>query len=287
MKVTAMISVLLFSVFTFSATASDIDFINNDFTKALKKAQNEGKMIFVDAYASWCGPCKYMSANVFTDDEVAALYNTNFINLKLDVESSEGESFQKDYPIDAMPTFYVIDKKGKVVKKKVGAMNKEEFLKFGHAILEPEKTDFFRLTKEYEQGRRDKEFLYELIEATMDEGKDATSLIDEYFSGMAADALLETEPFVLFYASELGFSSALVDYFGNNYDEMLDLYGEYAQEKLIDIINFELDKAVDAMDKSYLGKIYAYVKKAIDDEEAFASLKEEIESVYDSRIASQ
>jgi len=40
-------------------------------------AKQENKLIFLDAYASWCGPCKWMAANMFTNDTIADYYNKN------------------------------------------------------------------------------------------------------------------------------------------------------------------------------------------------------------------
>ena len=47
-------------------------------------------MIFLDAYASWCGPCKMLQKNVFTKKAVGDFYNSKFINVKMDMEKGEG-----------------------------------------------------------------------------------------------------------------------------------------------------------------------------------------------------
>ena len=48
-------------------TTKGIQFFHGTFAEALEKANKEGKLIFMDAYTSWCGPCKRMSASVFPD----------------------------------------------------------------------------------------------------------------------------------------------------------------------------------------------------------------------------
>jgi len=89
---------LLFALaLTINIEAQDtgIQFVHTDWETTLKKAKEEDKLIFVDCYTDWCGPCKWMSANVFPDEKVAALYNDKFINVKINMEKGEGILFAK------------------------------------------------------------------------------------------------------------------------------------------------------------------------------------------------
>ena len=56
-----------------------IVFREGNWEKILKQAKKEKKLIFVDCYTSWCGPCKMLAKNVFTQDKVADFYNTEFV----------------------------------------------------------------------------------------------------------------------------------------------------------------------------------------------------------------
>ena len=89
MKTVLSLVLMILSVTTYSQNKY-IQFETKTFAeiKALAKAQN--KLIFLDAYTSWCGPCKYMAKNIFTNDTVADFYNSRFINAKIDMEKGEG-----------------------------------------------------------------------------------------------------------------------------------------------------------------------------------------------------
>lgn len=97
-----------------------INFFEGNFKAAQAKAKAEKKLIFLDAYAAWCGPCKRMAANVFTDAAVGDYFNKNFVNLKIDMEKGEGVQLSKQYQVQYFPTLFFIDANGKVVKQIVG-----------------------------------------------------------------------------------------------------------------------------------------------------------------------
>ncbi|GAH00631.1 unnamed protein product, partial [marine sediment metagenome] len=67
-----------------------INFNVHSFEEAIKTAKAENKLIFVDAYTTWCGPCKWMSKNVFTEGKVGDYFNESFVNVKIDMEKGEG-----------------------------------------------------------------------------------------------------------------------------------------------------------------------------------------------------
>nr|WP_309762545.1 thioredoxin family protein [Chryseobacterium sp. SORGH_AS_1175] len=77
------IGVLIFS-------QESIQFQDVPFKDLIAKAKKENKIVFIDAYASWCGPCKMMERNVFTKKSVGDYFNTNFVNARFDMEKGEG-----------------------------------------------------------------------------------------------------------------------------------------------------------------------------------------------------
>ena len=116
------------------AEEKGIKFTEAKWAEILKKAKAENKIIFFDAYTTWCGPCKMMQKNVFTRDDVAAVYNKNFINVKFDMESGEGLTLAKKYPLEAYPTLFFINDKGKVVKQVIGYQTPEKLIDLAKSV---------------------------------------------------------------------------------------------------------------------------------------------------------
>ncbi len=115
--------------------AAGITFIEQDWDKALSTAKAEKKLVFLDIYASWCGPCKMLKKNTFTDPKVAEFFNKNFINVSVDGEKGVGPSLQQKYAIQAYPTLIVTNAEGNPVLYTMGYLDPATLLKFADAAL--------------------------------------------------------------------------------------------------------------------------------------------------------
>jgi thioredoxin-related protein len=158
--------------------AQGIDFFQGTWEDAVAEARKQDKIIFVDAYAVWCGPCKRMSANVFPNDKVGEFYNKNFINLKMDMEHGD-ENFRRKYPVSAYPTLMYIDYSGEVVHQVKGAMDVDAFIKLGETALS--KIDRSKNFEEaYNEGNRDPQLVYDYVKALNQAGKPTLAISNEY-----------------------------------------------------------------------------------------------------------
>jgi len=89
------------------------------------KAKAENKFIFMDAFTTWCGPCRYMAATIFPMEKVGDFFNKNFINVKVQLDSTandneevknwyaDGHTIMNTYKIRAFPTYLFFDPNGK------------------------------------------------------------------------------------------------------------------------------------------------------------------------------
>jgi thioredoxin-related protein len=59
------------------------------FADAIQKSKTEKRRIFIDVYTDWCGWCKVMDKNTFSDPIIAKLLNEKFYAVKLNAEQRE------------------------------------------------------------------------------------------------------------------------------------------------------------------------------------------------------
>jgi thiol-disulfide isomerase/thioredoxin len=137
-KLIALLPAFLFSIAIY-ATEGMIFLSNLSWEQIKAKAARENKMIFFDAYTTWCGPCKYLEESVYTDAAVAAYFNANFINVKFDMEEGEGIELSEEFGITSYPTLLFFSPDGSPVHIFIGALNAKEFIDLGKEATDPAK----------------------------------------------------------------------------------------------------------------------------------------------------
>jgi len=180
MKKLSIFSALFIGAF---ALAQGIKFEDTNFSTILAKAKKENKLVFIDAYASWCGPCKLMVKNVFPQKAVGDYYNSHFVNAKIDMEKGEGVDLAKKYNVKAFPTYLFVDGNGEVVHRTLGYVEENDFIQFAKDAGDPSKR-LGTLKQKFEDGEKDPEFLKNLAGLTMySDSEFAARVLDRYFSG--------------------------------------------------------------------------------------------------------
>ena len=201
-----------------------ITFLNQTWAEALTKAKQENKLIFLDAYTSWCGPCKVMSRDVFTQEPVAKFYNDSFVNIKMDMEHGEGPVLAITLGIKAYPTLLFLDPQGNSVHRAVGYHDINQFTELGHTALNPAlRTGSLDLR--YQKGDRSPEFLkeyaYKLFE-TLDPRR--TAIAEEYLNTQKDWATPELRDFIYRFAENP--ESKIFQYMAQNKEAFQKQYGK-------------------------------------------------------------
>jgi tetratricopeptide (TPR) repeat protein len=93
---------------TAGATAAKLEFVEDDYARALAEARAKKRPIFVDAWATWCHTCLSMREFVFPAAEMRAKAG-DFVWLAIDTEKPNNADFVRTHPMEAWPTLWVID----------------------------------------------------------------------------------------------------------------------------------------------------------------------------------
>ena len=203
--------------------ADGIVFHHGTWPEAMAKAKESGQLIFVDAYTTWCGPCKLMSAKTFPDKSVGEFYNANFINVKLDMEKGEGLDFSDKYGVSAFPTLLFIDGEGQLVMKTVGYMDPAKFLDAGRSALKKgDKSALY--AKEYNAGKRDFNTVYNYVKALNQAGKSSLKIANEYINSQKDLSTPENLRFILESATEA--DSRIFDLAVKSKEPLIKMFGE-------------------------------------------------------------
>ncbi len=175
--------------------AQGIKFEHSSWDAVLKKAKEEKKIVFIDFYTSWCGPCKHMSTEIFTQDTVGKYFNENFINYKIDAEKGEGPKIASKFKVSAYPTFVFVNDKGELVYRFLGGRSVDALIAEGEKALVAyaNRGKLKKMNKKYESGNRNLKFLNDYFGLKSSMGLDCGQVLIDYFSLISDEELLKEE----------------------------------------------------------------------------------------------
>jgi thioredoxin-related protein len=241
-----------------------IIFETGSFDEILQKAQKENKIIMLDAYTTWCGPCKTMTENVFTDKKVADYYNTHFINAKFDMEKGEGIEIKKSYEVKAYPTILFINGKGEKVHIGVGSSKAKDFIKLGETAKNPE-ANLAYYQKVYEKEKNDPIFLAQYFKLLKRNYIPYEEKLNTYWKTQKTEELIEKENWALFKDFVKDTDTKEFKYLRENKALFIKEYGKKEVEQVI----YEIMST----------KMFNAVKNAQKDHQIYFSAKEDIKQL--------
>jgi len=177
-KLFSTVPALLLTISLFAQ--GGINFENSAWKDILAKAKLENKMVFLDAYASWCGPCKWMVKNIFPQKEVGDFFNQNFVCAQIDMEKGEGVDLAKKYKVKAYPTFLFMNADGEVQYKALGSREADDFLKTASRALNPEMR-LEKLKKRYDKGEHSFDLVRTYLQVLQDADEPTQEVADDFF----------------------------------------------------------------------------------------------------------
>lgn len=130
-----------------------------DLTAALAKAKETGKPLFVECFSPTCPICMSLEP-FFKNPEVAKLYNTNFVNFKLDVGNAELVKFlnERNIFLPSFPMVFFFDGDGNIIHQSELVANMESFKSVANAVNDDTKNSK-NFKSRFEKGERNLDFL--------------------------------------------------------------------------------------------------------------------------------
>lgn len=229
MKSLFLTLIFVISGFCVSAQSDEgIKFEHGSWAEVKAKAKAQEKLIFIDCYAVWCGPCKKLSNEVFPQKEVGDYFNVNFINYKVDVEKGEGIEIGKQFNVVSFPTLLFINDDDEVIHRVRGYAD-------GPKLIEEAKkapaiaSSVSGIVKNYKDNPNDplvvKEYLVYLIEG----GDTRTNeLANHYFSILPEEQYFTEENFWLINKAVKDPFAPVLVFMDENKDKFIETHGENA-----------------------------------------------------------
>jgi thioredoxin-related protein len=194
-----------------------------------EKAATQHKYIFLDCYTTWCGPCKKMDKDVYSNNKVGSFMRTNFISWKIQMDSTvkdnpevvksrlDAQEIRDAFNVDAYPTFLFFSPEGKLMYKDVGFKNVEEFIIVADQALDPKNEIYYSKLQAYKQGKREKEDLYELAQYANSIGETvlAWQIANEYLYELDRNSLVSRDK--ILFVLNVAANRPLADSLANSY----------------------------------------------------------------------
>ena len=273
MKKILTIAIMLMAVV---AAGAQTDFRHLSLDEAAKAAKAENKLIFIDVYTSWCGPCKMMANQTFPQKKVGDFMNKTFVCVKFDAEKEDGPEVAKLYGVKAYPTFIIATSDKKEINRVLGYYEADKWIEKMLQVSQPENSPE-RLRERYAKGERTPEvvkgmaFIIDDDVRYMYQSNERDSLVNlrdnivnTYFESLDDNAKLNARNSFIFqyYADDI--NSRLFEF-------MVANRSKFAAEQK-HVVDSVIGEVYDTMVKDYLGmKIkydatkYEALKKAIAD----------------------
>ena len=121
------------------AANAQVRYTDKNLDAVREEATQQNKLVFIDLYATWCGPCKNMERNVFSQPEVGDFMAQHFIAAKYDIDKPTGSALAKKYGIRSIPTFLIFDTEGTLLGQITGGMPADDFIRAVEEILKKHK----------------------------------------------------------------------------------------------------------------------------------------------------
>ncbi|MBP6334179.1 MAG: DUF255 domain-containing protein [Bacteroidia bacterium] len=249
MKVIYSLTLLFLFLFSQESASQNkiIKFETSSLKDILALAKKENKMVYIDCYTTWCGPCKWMDKNIFTNDAVADFYNKVFINAKFDMEKGEGIEIAKKYSIKNYPSMLYLNAEGIQMHRTCGSAPAEEFISNGEIAVS--ENNMAALNTKFNSGKVNHEIASSYLASLDNACLSYTDEANKYFESIPAEEYKSHENWLIIYDFVEDYYSKAFQYLENNktyFSEMSSV--DSVESKIVQVYESGLTTSLEKND---------------------------------------
>ncbi|MCA9441849.1 MAG: thioredoxin family protein [Candidatus Omnitrophica bacterium] len=124
---TFLVVSLAYAWYSFYVPSNSIAWADN-YTSAQHQAADSGKPMILYFTGEWCVPCRVMKRQVWADEEVRILVNSQFIPVAIDMDNPDDVALLARYNVSGAPVTIITDPQGNALRWRAGGIGKSEFL---------------------------------------------------------------------------------------------------------------------------------------------------------------
>ncbi|MGL5682220.1 MAG: TlpA family protein disulfide reductase [Marinifilaceae bacterium] len=222
MRLRKIIIMCLAAIMPLTLFAEGVKFRDINYGEALQVAKKEKKLVFIDFYTIWCGPCKMMAKDVFPTKIAGDYFNEGFISLKFDAEKGEGKELAKKFSVTGYPTFIIINSEEQELFRIRGYHKADDFIdrirKGLDASWSPEQVEV-----RFKKGERTSELVNEYIYQLMISGREQEGydVANAFFNKLSKKKRMKPENFFLYNRYCQGFEDMKAQYMYSNFSAFM------------------------------------------------------------------
>lgn len=241
-----------------------IKFTEKPWQEIVALAKQENKLIFLDAYASWCGPCKWMAANMFTNDSIADYFNKTFICASFDMEKGEGLDLRKKFGVRAYPSLIFINTSENMVHERVGAPQKvHDYIEMAKIAQTPDE-GLAAYMKKYTEGDLSPQFIQTLLTRLAEAYISTDAVIKKYFATQKESDLQNRVNWNIIYRFVGDINDPVFDYFFKHRHEYAKMYSkDSVDSKISGVYTNSLQTVLQRPNAKQADSLYLVMKEKV------------------------
>lgn len=250
---------------TYAQESEGIEFFDGSWEEVLAEAQKTNKPIFLDAYASWCKPCKMMMKKVFPQASVGNYFNDKYVSVKIDMEKGEGPELAEKYGVKVFPTFLFISPQGEALHKSAGFQEAAKFVQTGQDAMDENK-QFYALQAKYEAGDKSPTVLYNYAMAmyNSDAYYQSGDVTEEYLKQLSKKDLKSQQSMNLVMDIPIAHDGFAAQLLLDNRKKYVKAYTEEkVDNKLLEMMKSKVNMAAKKNDATALKEAMAFLSENV------------------------